>query len=87
MKIITSLILSLAIVVSCAPDQMESEGEVTGEWHHAGGTHFSEKYADLGQINLTTLSTLGYHVSFSTYDVFCNANLLYFAFFTTLSPF
>ena len=51
MRKIASLIFFLIAVASCAPEPMDSREEVTGEWHHAGGSHFSEKYAALDQIN------------------------------------
>ena len=58
MKKFTLLILFSIFTLSCAPEIMESKSEVIGEWHHAGGSHFSEKYAALDQINAENLSLI-----------------------------
>ena len=58
MKKFSVIILYTIIIVSCSPETTKSTVEVVGEWHHAGGSHFSEKYAALDQINTKNFNDL-----------------------------
>ena len=44
-------LLVWALLSSCASENDGDASIVLGEWHHAGGSHFSDKYAPLDQIN------------------------------------
>lgn len=50
-------LLLLPALQACAP-QSENAATPIGEWRHAGGNHFSEKYSPLEQINASNFSDL-----------------------------
>ena len=77
MKKFTLLILFSIFTLSCAPETMESKSEVIGEWHHAGGSHFSEKYAALDQINAENFSDLEVSWRWQSIDVNLPRNIAY----------
>ena len=77
MRKIASLIFFLVAVASCAPEPMDSREEVAGEWHHAGGSHFSEKYADLDQINAQNFNELEIAWRWQSIDVNLPRNIAY----------
>ncbi len=52
------LVLSLLLLANCQPDSSQQFTDNTGEWLHAGGSHFSEKYAPLDQIDAENFSQL-----------------------------
>ena len=51
MKRFLSIVSLTVFVVACSFEDEEKVTDVTGEWQHAGGNHFNEKYAPLDQIN------------------------------------
>ncbi len=57
MKKLLPLLCCSIVVVACAP-QTETVSDVTGEWHHAGGNHFSDKYSPLDQISADNFNDL-----------------------------
>ncbi len=51
--------ISLSILVSaCGTDEQEIATTPIGQWQHAGGNHFSQKYAPLDQITAENFDTL-----------------------------
>ena len=77
MKKFSVIILSTIIIVSCSPEAKKSRGEVVGEWHHAGGSHFSEKYAALDQINTQNFNDLEVAWRWQSIDVNLPRNIAY----------
>ena len=77
MKKFSVIILSTIIIVSCSPEATKSRGEVVGEWHHAGGSHFSEKYAALDQINTKNFNDLEIAWRWQSIDVNLPRNIAY----------
>ena len=55
-KIAISLVA--AVLFSCAPEPGQINPPLIGEWHHAGGSHFSDKYSPLEQINKNNFNEL-----------------------------
>ena len=58
MKKFLSIASLTAFVVACSFEGEENATDVTGEWQHAGGNHFNEKYAPLDQINARNFAEL-----------------------------
>ena len=58
MKRFLSIASLTAFVVACSFEDEENATDVTGEWQHAGGNHFNEKYAPLDQINARNFAEL-----------------------------
>ena len=57
---IRSYSVLLAVVLlsgACAPHPEQTSAPF-GEWHHAGGNHFSAKYSPLGQIDSSNFADL-----------------------------
>ncbi len=50
-------LISILALVGCGRDEQASTKSEVG-WHHAGGSHFSEKYAPLDQINADNFNEL-----------------------------
>ena len=66
----TRLFLGLLglFLVSCVPESEQTTPAV-GEWHHAGGSHFSDKYSPLDQINSSNFSELEISWRWQSIDV------------------
>ena len=58
MKRFLSIVSLTVFVVACSFEDEEKVTDVTGEWQHAGGNHFNEKYAPLDQINARNFAEL-----------------------------
>ena len=51
------------LLLSCAPEVEERPVEIVGEWHHHGGTHASDKYSALDQIDASNFYPIKLHWS------------------------
>ena len=53
-----SVLLAVALLLGgCAP-QSQLKTVPLGEWHHAGGNHFSAKYSPLDQVDSSNFAEL-----------------------------
>ena len=66
-----------SFLCSCSSQDEAPEPEIVGEWHHAGGTHFSEKYAPLDQVNAENFGDLEIAWRWQSIDVNLPRNLAY----------
>ena len=66
----TRLFLGLLglFLASCVPESEQTTPAV-GEWHHAGGSHFSDKYSPLDQLNSRNFSELEISWRWQSIDV------------------
>jgi quinoprotein glucose dehydrogenase len=51
-------VLCLLGLARCSQEPATTDGADAGQWQHAGGSHFSEKYAGLDQIDADNFSDL-----------------------------
>ena len=71
-------ILNLGILVSCSEQVSELENEqVSAQWHHHGGNHFSSKYAPFDQINGNNFEQLEVAWRWQSADLRIPEDLLY----------
>jgi|TARA_B100000315_G_scaffold36031_1_gene30751 quinoprotein glucose dehydrogenase len=52
------LLLLPILLLGCASEELEESTATTGDWRHAGGTHFSDKYSPLDQIDASNFAEL-----------------------------
>ena len=74
-KIAISLVA--AVLFSCAPEPGQINPPLIGEWHHAGGSHFSDKYSPLEQINKNNFNELEIAWRWQSIDVNLPRDLAY----------
>ena len=74
-KIAISLVA--AVLFSCAPEPGQINPPIIGEWHHAGGSHFSDKYSPLEQINKNNFNELEIAWRWQSIDVNLPRDLAY----------
>jgi len=53
-----SVLLTVALLLGACAPQPEQTSAPFGEWHHAGGNHFSAKYSPLDQIDSSNFADL-----------------------------
>ena len=77
MKNIVFAGIYLLFLFSCNPAEELAGTKVLGEWHHAGGNHFSEKYSPLDQIAAENFNELEVAWRWQSIDVNLPRNLAY----------
>ncbi len=58
MKTLVLLCMLPTLLLSCTPEVEIQPAEVIGEWRHHGGTHASDKYSALDQIDASNFTEL-----------------------------
>ncbi len=74
---ITLCSISLLILLQCSQETIETGVDNTGQWHHAGGNHFSEKYTALDQINRDNFEQLEVAWRWQSLDALLPAGLAF----------
>ena len=74
----TALLLTAAVLLgACSQQSDQISPAASGEWHHAGGSHFSDKYAPLDQINADNFGQLEVAWRWQSIDVDLPRDLAY----------